>query len=121
MVKVFETNKDGKIEFTKCELETLLNEVPVHPELSTEIDEILDYLDEKLHPIVSPEHWDIYSKLHDMISQLSFIKPDVIRCEDCKHASDDEYCHCKRVTWWNGKDDYCSRAERREDEARDNH
>lgn len=27
MVKVFTTNKDGKIEFTKQELETLLNEV----------------------------------------------------------------------------------------------
>lgn len=27
MVKVFTTNKDGKIEFTKEELETLLNEV----------------------------------------------------------------------------------------------
>lgn len=27
MVKVFQTNKNGKIEFTKEELETLLNEV----------------------------------------------------------------------------------------------
>ena len=27
MVKVFTTNENGKIEFTKCELETLLNEV----------------------------------------------------------------------------------------------
>ena len=27
MVKVFQTNKNGKIEFTKKELETLLNEV----------------------------------------------------------------------------------------------
>lgn len=27
MVKVFQTNKNGKIEFTKKELETLLNEI----------------------------------------------------------------------------------------------
>ena len=33
----------------------------------------------------------------------------------CKYASTDDYCHCKYVTWWNGPDDYCSRAEKRGD------
>lgn len=33
-------------------------------------DEILSYLDTELHPIVSPEHWNIYSELHDMIAIL---------------------------------------------------
>lgn len=40
------------------------------------------------------------------------IQPEIIRCKDCKHY--DEIVHCDRVGWWNGKDDYCSRAERRE-------
>lgn len=37
---------------------------------------------------------------------------EVIRCGDCKYA--DEYNHCAYVTWWNSKDDYCSRGKRRE-------
>ena len=36
------------------------------------VQEILDYLDAELHPIVSPEHWDVYSNLHDMISNLLY-------------------------------------------------
>lgn len=41
-----------------------------------EIQEILDYLDTKLHPIISPEHWNIYSELHDMISTLPSAQPE---------------------------------------------
>lgn len=33
-------------------------------------EELLDYLDTELHPIISPDHWDVYSYLHDMISTL---------------------------------------------------
>lgn len=33
-------------------------------------EELLDYLNSELHPIVSPDHWRIYSDLHDMISAL---------------------------------------------------
>lgn len=33
-------------------------------------EELLDYLNSELHPIVSPDHWRIYSELHDMISTL---------------------------------------------------
>ena len=32
--------------------------------------EILDYLDNVLHPIVSPDNWNVYSELHDMIIEL---------------------------------------------------
>jgi len=32
--------------------------------------EILDYLDNVLHPIVSPDNWNVYSELHDMIEEL---------------------------------------------------
>lgn len=34
--------------------------------------EILDYLDNVLHPIVSPDNWYVYSELHDMIEELPF-------------------------------------------------
>lgn len=40
------------------------------PDLTWKFQEILDYLDNELHPIVSPEHWYLYSDLHDMISVL---------------------------------------------------
>lgn len=36
----------------------------------SEIQDILNYLDTVLHPIISPEHWNVYSELHDMISTL---------------------------------------------------
>lgn len=39
-------------------------------ENSFEIQDILDYLDAVLHPIVSPEYWNVYSELYDMISML---------------------------------------------------
>ena len=38
--------------------------------LPFEIQDILDYLDTVLHPIVSPEHWNVYAELYDMISML---------------------------------------------------
>lgn len=37
---------------------------------STGAQDILQYLDEYLHPIVSPEHWSVYSELYDMVSML---------------------------------------------------
>ena len=40
------------------------------PEPPSEIQDILNYLDTALHPIISPEHWNVYSELHDMISTL---------------------------------------------------
>ena len=37
---------------------------------TTDIKDILAYLDGVVHPLVSPENWDVYSELHDMISGL---------------------------------------------------
>ena len=48
---------------------------PSQPEQSSEIRDILDYLDTVLHPIISPEHWNVYSELHDMISGLPSAQP----------------------------------------------
>lgn len=42
-----------------------------------------------------------------------FLSSNVIRCKNCEHASDNDYCHCKYVTYWNGPDDYCSRGKKR--------
>lgn len=46
------------------------------PERSSEIQDILEYLDTVLHPIISPDHWNVYSELHDMISMLPSAQPD---------------------------------------------
>lgn len=54
------------------------------PEQPTEVQDILQYLDEYLHPIVSPEHWSVYSELYDMVSMLSPAQSEIIRCKDCK-------------------------------------
>lgn len=36
---------------------------------------ILDYLDNVLHPIVSPDNWNVYSELYDMIEELPSAEP----------------------------------------------
>ena len=50
-----------------------IKELP--PEQSTEVQDILQYLDKYLHPIVSPEHWSVYSVLYDMVSMLPSVLP----------------------------------------------
>ena len=45
-------------------------------EQPTEVQDILQYLDEYLHPIISPEHWSVYSELYDMISMLPSAQPE---------------------------------------------
>lgn len=37
--------------------------------------EILNYLDNVLHPIVSPDNWNVYSELYDMIEELPSAEP----------------------------------------------
>jgi len=56
----------------------LTNMPSAQPEQSSEIQDILDYLDTVLHPIISPEHWNVYSELHDMISALPSTQPQDI-------------------------------------------
>lgn len=43
---------------------------PTHPEQLKDVKDILEYLDTVVHPLMSPEHWNVYSELHDMISGL---------------------------------------------------
>lgn len=48
----------------------------VQPELTEKVEDILTYLYTELHPIVSPEHWNVYSELYDMIKALSSAEPE---------------------------------------------
>ena len=38
----------------------------------------------------------------------------VIRCRECKHS--DAYNHCTRLSIWNKPEDFCSYAERKDDD-----
>ena len=74
-------HQDGKEacahEYEHRHLLKILMELPsIQSEPSMEIQEILNYLDTTLHPIISPEHWDVYSELYDMISTLSSVQPE---------------------------------------------
>lgn len=65
----------------------ILNDLPsAQPEPTTEIQEILNYLDTTLHPIVSPDNWYVYAELHDMVSKLSSAQPLVLTCDGCKYV-----------------------------------
>jgi len=64
----------------------------VQPDRPFEIQDILDYLDTVLHPIISPEHWNVYSELHDMISAL----PSATQQKPLKYSGNGSICcHCK--------------------------
>ena len=50
--------------------------------------------------------------LEQIIDEQPTIEPELIRCKDCKHYDGRP---CGKVDWYNSADDFCSRAERRED------
>ena len=69
--------KDAVIKDEQQYAEDALKALPAaQPEQPPEIQDILNYLDTVLHPIVSPEHWDVYSELHDMVSSLPSAQPE---------------------------------------------
>lgn len=75
------TNTDGRynlgfIDGLEFCINHLSTEPSAQPEQPTEVQDILQYLDEYLHPIVSPEHWSVYSELYDMISMLPSAQPE---------------------------------------------
>lgn len=45
---------------------------PDRGEKAMTIQEILGYLDNVLYPIVTPDNWDVYAELHNMIGELPF-------------------------------------------------
>ena len=70
----------------KCDLDKIPS---AQPEPCKDVQHILDYLDEVLHPLVSPEHWNVYSELHDMIAELPSAQPE--RKKGRWNCSDDMY------------------------------
>ena len=68
---------------------------------------------------VTMDNGDEYINYGDAIGeieQLPSAQPEIVRCKECAYASKDDYTHCPYVTWWNSKDDFCSKGKRRTDE-----
>ena len=95
-----------------------IDELPsAQPEPSTEIQEILNYLDTTLHPIVSPDNWNVYSELHDMVSKLPSVDAvPVVRCKDCEFSKPINAMVIECTIWADArlKADFCSAGERKE-------
>jgi hypothetical protein len=78
-------------------------------EQSSDIQDILDYLDTVLHPLISPEHWNVYSELHDMISMLQSAQqePQWIPVSERLPDNDESVLisnsHGVTKAWWNGR------------------
>ena len=87
--------------------------------------EVLNYLDNVLHPIVSPDNWNVYSELHDMIEELPSTDPvrhgkwandviGVLRCSECKAQAPWKYGRDYIDYRW--KANYCPECGARMDE-----
>lgn len=55
--------------YIKRGIEKFMKEIK-HRKAERKIDEIKLYLDNNLHPLVSPNNWQVYSDLVDMIDEL---------------------------------------------------
>jgi len=55
--------------YIKRSIEKFMKEIK-HRKAERKIDEIRQYLDNNLHPLVSPNNWQVYSDLVDMIDEL---------------------------------------------------
>lgn len=109
----------------------VINSLPsAQPEQPSEIQDILNYLDTVLHPIISPEHWNVYSELHDMISTLSSAQPERktgkwvrhysrpnVYADMCWHCSN---CGYKTPDNWANKWKFCPNCGARMQEGEDN-
>lgn len=42
-------------------------------EIRNQLDEIIKYMDDEVHPAVSPDRWYVYNNLHDEITQLKIL------------------------------------------------
>lgn len=62
--------------YIKRSIEKFMKEVK-HRKAEDKIDEIRQYLDNNLHPLISPDNWSVYSDLTDLIDELGeLIKKD---------------------------------------------
>lgn len=52
-------------------VQEVINSLPsAQPGWTTNVKDILEYLDIVVHPLLSPEYYNVYSLLHDMVSGL---------------------------------------------------
>lgn len=58
----------------------IVNAPAVQPEPCKSIEDILEYLNDVLFPIVSPGDWNVYSELFNMVSDLTSVQPKVLAC-----------------------------------------
>ena len=125
-----EIGTDDETFIGKYEAITEISDLPpAQPEQSTAIQDILQYLDNVIHPLVSPENWNVYSELHDMISNLPSAQPErkpgkwvvTSEFEDCRYAKCNQ-CNVTQVFYYNKPlTNYCPNCgadmrERRTDE-----
>lgn len=88
-VRIFYADECALVDSIEEQLEKLPSAQPEQP---TGVQDILQYLDEYLHPIVSPEHWSVYSELYDMVSMLPSAQPQRIKGRWVRKESD--------LSWW---------------------
>lgn len=63
-------NMRGEIVEETIDVAAIKRLPPVQPGWTTDVTDILEYLDNVVHPLISPEPWNVYSELHDMVSGL---------------------------------------------------
>lgn len=78
-------------------------ELSVQPESSTEIQEILEYLDTTLHPIVSPDNLNVYAELHDMVSKLPPTQPERKWISVTEKLPEEDGIYIVSGVWGSGK------------------
>ena len=70
------------------------------------IDELRRFADNRVHPIVSPDHWNVYSQLVDFIDELDESLLQLLKeqdnCENCAIAIEDRQpvVRCKDCKYW---------------------
>ena len=55
--------------YIKRSIEKFMKEIK-HQKAECKIDEIRQYLDNNLHPLISPDNWQVYSDLVDLVNEL---------------------------------------------------
>lgn len=71
--------------------------------ISEKLEDIRNYLDVELHPVVSPDRWDVYSELRDMVDDIIALlkaqEPRVMTLEEIDNRlaeSSEEY---NKIFW----------------------
>lgn len=69
LIEIYNVIGDHPNVVVKRNIEKFMKEIK-HQKAEDKIDEIRLYLDNNLHPLVSPDYWQVYSDLVDMIDEL---------------------------------------------------